>query len=151
MAAVTQTFYPWISDWSELFWTGLNERDEKGKWQWTTGRENPSFTWLDGEPNDWGGQDELCAAGYASGLLLDAACEYPFRYLCSVEAKMEHCPAPCAQETPGWNGDTWRCREQGPEGECQDGGFGTVALMGGGSMGLFYIISGFVMAVGYCQ
>ncbi|CAE7245112.1 unnamed protein product [Symbiodinium sp. CCMP2592] len=155
MAAVTHAFYPWISDsdWSELLWTGLNERDEKGKWQWTTGRDNPSFTWMEGEPNDWGGQDESCAAGFAGGLLLDASCDSYFRYLCSVEAKMEHCPAPCAQETPGWNGDTWRCREdrEGDSGDCEDGGFGTVGLMGGGSMGLFYIISGFVMAVGYCQ
>jgi len=28
---------------------------------------------------------------------------------------------------------------------------GTIALMGGGSMGLFYIISGFLMMVGYAQ
>ena len=140
-----------------VWWVGLKDIEEG--WRWSSGEvtnEHAGIPWALREPNISRGRGERCAGAGVTGHFRDFYCDEEKRFLCQVRAKLANCPAPCLQRSvEGWSiGAFWPCSPQGSAEESQneacDPG-STVALMGGGSMGLFYIISGFVMVVGYCQ
>ena len=101
-----ETRHPGIfaMDWEYVFWTGLNELEQKGVWSWSSGEEGTQatcfvrlqgvqgcpkpclgtkswsahieqVTWFEGEPNDFLGRDERCAAALPAAYLFDASCE----------------------------------------------------------------------------
>ena len=122
-------------------------------WQGPDGQVLNASLWDSeaGEPNNQGGHENCTASwGYR---LYDTPCEgvmYPLRFICEVPARMESCESPCPDGPVGQRED--KCEVDTTNGWREGcGTSGGIYLMGGGSMGLFYIISGFVMAVGYCQ
>lgn len=145
------------SIWHVQTWVWTGAKFTSGVWKWSSGEALPngesSELWSDGEPNNHGGVEDCTAtSGYG---LFDVPCGganpmYPLRFICEVAAKMDQCETPCPDGRVGERHDPCPVETSEDSGE-SCGTRGGIYLMGGGSMGLFYIISGFVMAVGYCQ
>eukprot|EP00435_Cladocopium_sp_Y103_P064850 s75_g26.t1 len=133
-------FEPRLDRISTWIWTGAKKVE--GTWRWPNGEAmlngEASALWQDGEPNDYSGREDRSKGQEMEHL----------RFICQVPAKMDQCESPCADGPVGKRKDPCEFTHRYIAGCGESGG---IYLMGGGSMGLFYIISGFVMAVGYCQ
>ena len=143
---VTRAFF---EETDELQWLGVSLKS--GTWSLATGGAllggAESELWHEGEPNNFDGIETVSAVDTEGRSIYDVPPKmWPMRFICQVEADMSRCAAPCpardssqrpcAKEAAPWR-ESLVCHEsQRPY------------LMGGGSMGLFYIISGFVMAIG---
>ena len=149
---VTTAFFEETHEWQ---WVGVSLKS--GTWTLATGGALPggeeSGLWHEGEPNNLHGIETVAAVDLKAeqlGRIYDVPTPlWPMRFICQAEADMSRCEAPCPQWAEPSQG---RCGapEAGSSQEslvCHESQ--RPYLMGGGSMGLFYIISGFVMAVGW--
>ena len=69
---------------NDVYWIGLNELDTEGSWEWIDSSTVDYINWRSGEPNNWNGKDEDCAAiGYSNGdQWVDAPCDWAIKFVC---------------------------------------------------------------------
>lgn len=68
---------------------GATDEEEEGAWKWVNGAPWEFTAWMDGQPNNWGG-DENYLATYDEGLWVDVHAEgedfwMPTGYICEWE------------------------------------------------------------------
>ena len=67
-----------------VIWIGGTDIHQEGVWQWTDNMPWEFTSWIGGEPNNAGGNED-CLQWHAAHGWNDAPCEYqvPYRFLCS--------------------------------------------------------------------
>jgi len=87
-------------------WIGLNDLDQEGSWEWTTGEPVTYTNWAPGEPNDADGEDCVHVEGAAHPVHAwrwnDLSChrstrdypsgDYPLGYICEYDVPGDPCP-----------------------------------------------------------
>jgi hypothetical protein len=83
-----QGFVARLADGRYLY-LGATDEDEEGTWRWINGHPWGFTYWMDGQPNNWGG-DENYLATYDNAEWVDVAAEgegfwMPFGFICEWE------------------------------------------------------------------
>jgi hypothetical protein len=71
-------------DRGSVWWLGVNDIQTEGRWVWRDGTSS-YLPWAQGEPNNYGGDEDCAAANYFPGVLsawVDSPCSAKFHVVC---------------------------------------------------------------------
>uniref|UniRef100_A0AAY4ESS0 C-type lectin domain-containing protein n=1 Tax=Denticeps clupeoides TaxID=299321 RepID=A0AAY4ESS0_9TELE len=75
---------------SEIYWIGLNDIAEEGKWEWVDGSTYDHYleNWRSGQPDNWDNNEDCGQVGGANGQWNDENCGVRRRYICKHDNRM---------------------------------------------------------------
>ncbi len=72
------------------FWVAVTDAEVEGEWRWPDGTQLSYEPWHEGEPNDWGGEEDCATMNWFGAVKWnDIGCEERFGFVCTVTAQQD--------------------------------------------------------------